>query len=182
MQLAVAMHYAKALAELVTRTGSPVSPADAVAQLRAFEQLVRGSHELRGVLLSPAVTGARKRQLAARLGAKLGVSPLILNFLYVIINRRRIGMLSGIRQAVEAQIDEVMGIVSADVRSARQLGAAERAKLEREIAALTGRQVRVEYSVEEALIGGVTARIGSTVYDGSVRGKLEAIGRRLAAQ
>lgn len=181
MQTAVATHYAKALAELVTRADTPVQPKDAVAQIRAFEELVRSSHELRGVLLSPAVSGSRKREVVARLGAMLGVSPLVRNFLYVIINHRRIAMLSGIREAVEAQIDEVLGIVCAGIRSAAPIAEERRQSLEREIARLTGRRVRMEFAVDDALIGGVTARIGSTVYDGSVRGKLDAIRRRLAA-
>ncbi|MCX6622691.1 MAG: F0F1 ATP synthase subunit delta [Acidobacteria bacterium] len=121
MELAVASHYAKAMAELVTRAGSAVPARDAVEQVRSFEDLVASSHDLRGVLLSPAVSGGRKRAIVAKLGGKLGVSPLVLNFLYVIINHRRIGILAEIRQSLEAHIDELMGVVRAEIRSASPL-------------------------------------------------------------
>ncbi len=182
MQLAVASHYAKALGELVTRPDAPVGAREAVAQVRSFEEMVASSHDLRSVLLSPAVSTGRKREIVARLGAKIGTSALVRNFLHVVLDHRRIGILAEIAQAFEAHVDELLGVVRADIRSAAPLSEAQRGTLEREFAQLTGKQVRMEYGVDEALIGGVTATVGSTVYDGSVRGRLDALRRRLVAE
>jgi len=182
MQLAVASHYAKALGELVTRPDSAVAPRDAVAQVKAFEGLVAGSQELKAVLLSPAVSNGRKREIIAKLAGRMGVSPLVRNFLNVVLDHRRVAILGDIRVAFEAQVDELLGEVRAEVKSARELTAAQKAKLELELADLTGKKVRMEYGVDDELIGGVTARVGSTIYDGSVRGRLDAMRRRLTAE
>lgn len=182
MQLATASHYARALGELVMRPESPVSPRAAVAEVRSFQQMIASSHELRGILLNPAVSTNRKRAIIAKLAARAGISTLVRNFLYVTLSHRRIGILADIAVAFEAKVDELLGVVRAGVASAAPLSAAQRQRLEQELSQLTGKQVRTEYEVDETLIGGVTARVGSTVYDGSVRGRLDALRRRLITE
>lgn len=182
MQLATASHYAKALGELVTGADSPVEAREAVAQVWSFEQMVATSHDLRGVLLSPAVSGKRKHAIIAKLAAKAGIAPLIRNFLYVVLDHRRIGILRDIAIAVEAKVDELSGVVRVDVVSASPLNEAQRQRVERELASLSGKHVRMEYEVDAALIGGVRATVGSTVYDGSVRGRLDELCRRLSTE
>jgi F-type H+-transporting ATPase subunit delta len=88
-------------------------------------------------------------------------------------------MLGEIRQAFRAVVDERMGAVEAGVASARELTGEQGDRVTARLSRLTGKRVRCKFSVDESLIGGMVARIGSTIYDGSVRGQLEALRRRL---
>jgi len=180
MSLAVAKQYAQALADLVFAPGSAASAEQVSGELRAVEEITGATAELRTILLSPAVPPARKRTVISRLTEPLGLSPLVRNFLFVLIDRRRIPLLGAIREAFERLVDEREGIMRAQVRSASELHPGQRAKLAEALGKLTGRQVRSEYAVDEELLGGLVLRLGSTVYDGSLRGRLEALGRRLA--
>jgi F-type H+-transporting ATPase subunit delta len=180
MALAVASKYARALADLVLDPARGLDPQAAVGELAAMERMAADSAELRNVLLSPAVTPARKRAVVARLAGELNVSRLILNFLYVLIDHRRTALLPEIRQAFQGLIDERTGWVEAEVMAARELGANERERVAHRLGRLTGKKVRCKFAVNDSLIGGMVARIGSTIYDGSVRGQLEALRRRLA--
>jgi len=180
MALAVASRYARALADLVLDPAGGLPPERAIAELAAFEQLVGGSGDLRNVLLSPAVSPARKRAVVARLAGQLETSRLVRNFLYVIMDHRRTAMLAEIGEAFQSLIDERTGAAEADVTAARELTPAERESVAMRLGSMTGKRVRCKFSVEESLIGGLLTRIGSTIYDGSVRGQLGALGRRLA--
>jgi F-type H+-transporting ATPase subunit delta len=180
MASAVANRYARALVDIVMASGSPLKPEDALAQLRGVEGLLQESPELRTALLTPAIQTSRKRAVMADLLARIGGSPLIRNFIYVVINHRRIGIIDDIREAFELQIDERLGFVRAEVSSAAPLDAPRSASLESELSKLTGKRMRLRFDVDPELLGGVVARIGSTVYDGSVRGELRQLGRKLA--
>ncbi len=182
MPLAVATRYAKALVEVVVKPDSGLDTQQAVAQLRSFEAAVRESAELRTVLLSPAVQASRKRAVVSRLARDLGISRVIRNFLFVVIDHRRIAVLGEIREAFEQALDERTGVVRADVASARELNVAQRDELADVLGRLTGKRVRMEFAVDTGLLGGVKARIGSTVYDGSVRGRMKELHRRLVSE
>ncbi len=179
MALAVARRYARALADIVLAPDSPLAPEQAVGQLLALESLLAESAELRTILLSPAVAPARKRAVVARLAQPLGISPLVRNFLFVVLDRRRINLFREIRRAFQDLLDEQLGVVRAEVISARELTPAQRARLQHALSAFTGKNVRCEFATEEALLGGVVARVGSTVLDGSIRGRLETLRQRL---
>jgi F-type H+-transporting ATPase subunit delta len=182
MASAVANRYAHALVDIVMAPGSPLQPADAVAQLAAAESLIDQSSELRTALLTPAIQNSRKRAVMAKLLEIAGASPLIRNFIFVVIDHRRIAVIGEIREAFELQLDERLGFVRAEVSSAAPLNAPLSAGLESELSKLTGKRMRLRFNVDPALLGGVVARIGSTVYDGSVRGELRELGRKLAGQ
>jgi F-type H+-transporting ATPase subunit delta len=180
MAQAAASRYAKALADLVLRPDTGLDPATIAAQLKAFGETLASSPELRGVLLSPAVATTRKRAVVSRVTAGLGLPQLVKNFLFVIIDHRRIAMLDAITEAFEIFVDERMGVVKAAVSSVRTLDETQKSALAAELARLAGRKVRCEFSTDPALVGGVAAKIGSRIYDGSVRGQLGALRRRLA--
>jgi F-type H+-transporting ATPase subunit delta len=179
MATALASRYATALADLVLKPGAEVGPAEAAAQIKAFEKACESSPELKLVLLSPAVPGTRKRAVISHLAGPLGLSNLVRNFLYVVVDRRRIEEIARIREAFEAAVDERMGVVKADVTSAQEMNDAQRNALQAELSRLTRKQVRASYSVDPALLGGAIARTGSIIYDGSVKGQLEALRHRL---
>jgi len=100
----------------------------------------------------------------------------------VLIDHRRIAGLEGILHSFEIVADERLGFARADVASARDLTEAQKTALHAELERLTGKRIRIRFAVDGSLIGGVVARIGSTVYDGSVRGQLDSLGRRLATE
>ncbi len=174
---AVASRYAHALLDVVLE--SAVAPADVVKQIASVEELIASSADLRHALQTPAIPGSRKRAVLGKLAEPLGLAPLVRNFLFVITDHRRLAMLSQIREAFEEFVDQKMGFVRASVTSAEPLDEKQTRALEAELERLTGKRVRAHYSTDPALVGGATARIGSTVYDGSVHGQLQTMRRKL---
>src|SRR5450756_952474 len=174
---AVATRYAKALADVTTAAGG-LRPEDALSQLRAFESALAASRELENALTTPAVPGSRKRAVVGRIAGLLELSPIARNFLFVLIDHRRIALRGAILTAFDLIMDERLGLARAEVSSPRELTEAQRGAINAQLERITGKRVRMRYAVDPALIGGVVARIGSTVYDGSVRGQLQTLGRR----
>jgi len=176
---AVATRYASALADVVTSRGGALRPPDAIAQLRAFEGILRSSPELHNALTTPAVPGSRKKAVVGRIADLEGLSRVARNFLFVLVDHRRIALLPEIIQIFERVVDERLGFAQAAVASAAGLTPDQRSQLTAEFERLTGKRLRMRFTVDPSLIGGVVAHIGSTVYDGSVRGQLAAMERRL---
>ena len=181
MASAVANRYARALVDLVLQPSSPLKAEDAVAQLRSVEQILAESWELRNALMTPAIQTSRKRAVMGRLLEEIKASPLIRNFTFVVIDHRRIGMIGEIREAFELLLDERLGYVRAEVTSAAALDDRRRENLESELSRLTGKRMRLRFAVDAGLLGGVVARIVSRMYDGSVRGQLQSLERRLGS-
>ena len=181
MAHALASRYAQALADAVLAPGSTVDARQTVNELRSFEALVHASPELHHVLLSPAVPTARKRAVVARLAEGTGLSRIVRNFVFVMIDRRRTDLVPEVIEAFETTMDERLGFVRARVASAAPLSEREQAELQQALSQVAGKQVRCDFAVDESLIGGVVARIGSTVYDGSVRTQLDSLRQRLVS-
>lgn len=182
MASAVANRYARALVDLVLAPNSPLSPEQAVEQLRAVEQMVSGSEELRNALLTPAIATSRKRAVMRKLLEEIGSSRMIRNFTFVIIDHRRIGKIAEIREAFELLLDERRGFVRAEVTSAVPLDDQRRGNLETELSRMTGKRMRLRFAIDAGLLGGVSARIGSKMYDGSLRGQLLRMRREFTGQ
>jgi F-type H+-transporting ATPase subunit delta len=176
---AVAARYAQALLYVVLEPGAGVKPEEVMKQLAAVEAMVAGNEDLRHVMQTPAVPSSRKRAVLAQLAGPLALAPLVRNFVYVLIDHRRLVLLPQIREAFEEFLDESMGMVRAAVTSAHPLDERQSRAIASELERLTRKRVRAQYSVDPALVGGATARIGCTVYDGSVHGELQAMRRRL---
>jgi F-type H+-transporting ATPase subunit delta len=177
---AVVNRYANALADVVLSPNSDVEPPEAIAQLRSFGAAVESSPGLRSVLASPAIPVARKRAIIKSISEKLGLARVTRNFVLVLSDHRRAAALAQMVDAFERLLDERLGLVPAEVRSAFELDTDEQDELSVQLGKLAGAQVRMRFAVDPGLIGGVTARIGSTVYDGSVRGQLAEFRKRLA--
>jgi F-type H+-transporting ATPase subunit delta len=101
------------------------------------------------------------------------------NFVAVLIDHRRIGQIGEIAREFRDQMDERMGVAEAQVNSARELTATEKKTLEAQLTEMTGRKIRAHYMEDPALLGGAVVRIGSTIYDGSVRGQLQKIKQQI---
>jgi F-type H+-transporting ATPase subunit delta len=173
--------YAHALADVIVAPGSEISPADAVAQLRSFYASTASVPQLQMVLASPAVPTARKRVVIRTIASALGLSRIIVNFLLVLSDRRRWVALHEVIETLDAVLDDHLGYERAQVSSAFELDDKQREELSQELARIAGRKVRLSIAVDPELIGGVTARVGSTVYDGSVRGSLAKMRQSLTA-
>jgi F-type H+-transporting ATPase subunit delta len=116
-----------------------------------------------------------------RIAESSGFSRIVRNFLYILIDRRRTDMLGEVAEAFETAIDERLGFVRAKVTSAAPLTERQQAELQQALSQVAGKQVRCDFTVDPSLIGGVVARIGSTVYDGSVRSQLDSLRQRLVS-
>src|SRR5580704_18098246 len=127
MLSAIATRYAKALVDVVTEPGSNIDPQMAMDQLRQVAAMVSESDDLRNALLSPAVAPSRKRAVVAKL---INVHVKIRNFLYVVIDHRRVHEIPSMVEAFEVLLDEYLGFVRADVSSAKPLTDPEKAALE----------------------------------------------------
>jgi F-type H+-transporting ATPase subunit delta len=172
----VGTRYAKALLDVVISH----DPRKALEDLRAMKDLVAASPELHIALLSPAVSPSRKRAVMGQLLAPMGVSKEVRNFLFVVIDHRRVSELPAIVEAFEVLLDERLGFIRADVASAHTLNDAQQKDLETELSRLSGKKAKLRFTTDPELIGGVVARVGSVVYDGSVRGQLERLRGKLA--
>jgi len=179
---ALASRYASALVDVATGAKTGLDPQQLQQELRSFEAVFQGSAELRNALISPSVPPARKRAVVGRIGEKLGVSRIARNFLFVLTDQRRIAALTEVLDAFDLLLDERLGFTRAEVSSAQELDPRQREAVSRELERLTGKKVRMRFAVDRGLLGGLVARIGSTVYDGSVRGQLQTLGKRLAAE
>lgn len=182
MSLAIANQYAKALLDVLSKPAAQVPPERVVEQLAEFDTLLRGSPDLKVALLSPALSPERKTRVLGRIAEQAGMAPETVRFLSVVSRKRRLGLLTEIRIALQAALDARQGVARAQVASAREMTGEQRQQIEAGLTALTGMQVRCDYSVDPSLIGGVTARVGSRFYDGSVLGQIETLRSRLTAE
>ncbi len=176
---ALAERYAGALVDVALEN----KQADLIKQeLAAFATMVRESPELHAFLANPSIARAGKHAAIEQLVARMGASRTLRNYLFVIVDQRRAGMLIEIEQAFSALLDARQGITQATVTSAEDLTAGERAELDAALAKLTGRKVQARFQTNPELIGGAVVRIGSTIYDGSVRAQLDRLRARMIAE
>lgn len=168
--------------DTVTAPNSGWKPDEVAAHLRAFEQLLADSPDLTAALMTPAIPTPQKRAVVGKLAARLEFSRIVQNFLFVLLDHNRIAQLSEIRESFEQQIDEQLGYLQVDIASAGPLDPREIEELQAELGRLSGKQILPHFSIDPALLGGVVARAGSIVYDGSLRGQLQQMRRDIAGQ
>jgi F-type H+-transporting ATPase subunit delta len=177
--MAIANRYARALADVL---GRPGDYRKVLQELEDFSRVYQASGELREVLTTPAVPLPQKQAVLAGVLARLGASLFTANFLRVLAGNYRLDLLDHVMQAFLKITNDRLGIVRVEIASAADLSRAEREALLARFQVLTQKQVEGEFRVEEKLLGGILAQIGSTVYDGSVRGHLQRIREQLMAR
>ncbi len=175
---AVASRYARALVEVILE--QKIDGEIARQQLRTIVDAVHESIELRRVWESPAVLPEQKRAVLDAIARQIGAVKPIRNFIAVLIDHRRIGMLDDIVRQFEIELDAQLGFTEVEVSSARPLSQEEKRRLEAEVERMTGKKVRARYSTSSELLGGVIVKAGSTIFDGSVRGQLEKMRQELS--
>ncbi|MEY4166500.1 MAG: synthase delta subunit [Acidobacteriota bacterium] len=172
----IANRYARALADVITERGG-VEPV--VADLRHFAGL-QGSHDtLRAVFASPVVNLERKRGVLKELLSRLQLNPIATNFLQLLLANGRLHQLDQMLAALDRELDRRANFVTAVITTAREVDERQREELRASLKAATGREVRLSFQTDPAIIGGVVTRIDSLVYDGSVRNHLARIRERL---
>ena len=176
---AVTSRYARAFADVIFE--SKLDAATVMDQLRALAGLVDSSPELRRVWDNPAIAAAQKRALLDAIARRENFLRPVRNFAAVLIDHRRITQLTLITQQVEAEVNLRLGFADAEITSARELAEPEKHALEAQIEKLAGKRVHARYATDGALLGGAVVRLGSTIYDGSVRGQLQRMKDELAS-
>ncbi len=169
----VASTYARAFADVVL--GARMDATRAIDSLRRVAGLLSESLELRRVWENPAVPAEQKRRLLDAIVEREGFEKQVRNLVAVLIDHRRVHFLPAIVDQLKNELDARMGFTEAHISSARELSDAERRTLEGQIEKVTGKKVRAQYGLDVSLLGGAVVRVGSTIYDGSVKGQLEKI-------
>jgi F-type H+-transporting ATPase subunit delta len=175
----LAQRYAAALADVALEQDA----AESIRKnLDEFCAALEGSPDLGNFLISPAVSRENKQAVIEKIAARIGGGKVFRNFLLVVSDNRRTGLLPEIASAFHSVLLERMGVAEAQVTSAAELTAGQKKQLNAALERLTGKKVEARYSLAPALMGGAVVRIGSTVYDGSVREQLDRLRSRLASE
>jgi F-type H+-transporting ATPase subunit delta len=176
MPTVVANRYARAFAEVVSTTGDF---RKALNELEDFSVAYRQSVELREVCDTPAVAMAQKLSVLRAIAGRMGTSHVTLNFLQVLMSHYRLPLLEEVTQAFRNVAYARLSIVRVNISSASALSNEERQLLQARFNQLTHMQSELEFHLDGELIGGLVAQIGSTVYDGSIRGSLDRMQEKL---
>ncbi len=176
---AVSSRYARAFADVIS--GVNLDSNKVVLQLHSLVVAFQESRELREVWESPAITVDQKHRVLDALAARVGVTDRpVRNFIAVLIDQDRIGLLPEIADQLDLELNARAGRIDAQIVSARELAPEQRNTLVAELSRLTGKVVLPHYATDEKLLGGVKVRVGSTIYDGSVSGQLQRIRQQLS--
>lgn len=172
----ISRRYATALADVVLKSGETETVR---SELKTWEQLIAGNVDLQSAFGNPSIAHANKEKVLEGLLAKVKPSKTTSNFLRVLLRNSRLMDLGDINDRFESVLEDRSGHVSAEVTSAREMSDAQKKELQKNLEKLTGKQVRLDFSIDPTLIGGVVTRIGSTIYDSSVRTQLENLKEEL---
>ena len=169
----VASTYARAFADVVF--SAHLDASRAVGGLREIARLLSENVLLRRVWENPAIPVDQKRNLLDAVVQREGIDKPVRNLVAVLIDHRRVPFLPRIIEQLEKELDARLGFAEAQISSVRELADAEKRALEAQVAKTTGKKVRAQYALDSSLLGGAVVRVGSTIYDGSVKGQLEKI-------
>jgi F-type H+-transporting ATPase subunit delta len=177
---AFASRYAHAFLDVVTSRKLDTAAID--RQWKDFLGTWDSSAELREFFANPAIPTAQKIELLDKMNAKLGLDRELRNLIAVLIHNGRIAHVHEVAQDYRKALQEQLGIQQVQIVTARELGKQDQTALLSEVAKLAGSRIEASFELDEAILGGTVVRIGSTVYDGSVRGRLERLKEQLTAE
>jgi F-type H+-transporting ATPase subunit delta len=170
--------YARAFADVVFQRR--LNADQVLVEAQSLAALMAENKNLREVWSAPSIPAEQKLKLLDAIAAREKISREARNFVAVLIDNRRIAFLSAIVKQFEQELNQRLGFAEAEITSARDLNDAERRTMESEVEKLTGKKVRARYLRDVSILGGAVVKIGSTIYDGSVKGQLEKIREQLA--
>jgi len=173
----ISLRYAHAFAAVAAASHLDTNAAQ--QQLNDFAQTLAGSHELREVLMNPSIPSAQKLRVLDAIAPRIGMFPQVRNFIAVIMEHQRLHELPEILAEYHAIADEQSHMAEAEITSAHPLNDQDRAELEAQVAKLAGGRIRATYHQDPTLLGGAVVRIGSTIYDGSIRAQFQQLKQKL---
>jgi F-type H+-transporting ATPase subunit delta len=173
----LSLRYAHAFASVATSAHLDVTAAE--QQMQDFSGTLADNRELREVLMNPSIPNADKLKVLDAISGRIGMFPQVRNFLAVIMEHQRLAELDEILSEYHLVADEQAGMAEAEITSAHPLNDQDRVELEAQVSRLAGGSVRATYREDATLLGGAVVRIGSTVYDGSVRAQLQQLKQKL---
>lgn len=173
----VANRYARALLSYLP----PADAEGALRQLTAFSGVLNSSKEIRRLLENPTITRDKRETIIQELGGALGLTKPVLNFIMTMAENRRVSEVPKVVAAYERFLDDLLGVVPVEVTVASEITPEQQARLSERINVLTGKKVKMRVRVDRSLIGGMVARIGGTIYDGSISQKLRNFRNQMAA-
>jgi F-type H+-transporting ATPase subunit delta len=168
----VARRYATALADVVIKSGET---GTVKGELDAWQQMITSNAELENMLRNPVVQHLKKERVLEGLLERTNPSKTTANFLRILLKNSRLADIATINERFAQVLEERSGSVSAEITSSRDLSENERTELRSNLEKLTGKKINASWRLDPELIGGVVTRIGSTVYDGSVKTQLETL-------
>lgn len=173
------LQYANALADIALQQGAAEATTQ---QLVGFGALYAESAELRNFLSSPAVSREAKHRVIEKLLARSGGSKIVRNFLFVVADNQRTHVLPEIISTFQDVLRQRQGIAEAQISSAVELSPEQKREMASTLERITGRRVEASFSQDPKLLGGAVVRVGDTIYDGSLRHKLNDLRTRLASE
>jgi len=173
----IARRYASALADVTLERGEA---KEVQRELQQWEELLQSNAALQEVFRNPTIALDQKRAVLNKLIDRAKPRPTTTNFLKVLLQNQRLTELPEINRKLAEILDERAGMVAATVTTARQVPDDIQRSLEQRLTAVTQKKVRLNFKQDPDLIGGLVTRIGSTVYDGSVRNQLQLIKEKMA--
>jgi F-type H+-transporting ATPase subunit delta len=174
---AAAKRYARAIFDVAIAEGNDLEQVG--RELSSFAALVAGHEALQRVLVNPAIPAARKRGVVEQLLARVPVTPVVSRLLLLLAERDRLVLVPDLAEAYRSRLMDHHLVVRAEVTTALPLAEDRAAALREGLAHVTGRQVQLDVRVDPSIVGGAVARIGSTVYDGSVTTQLGKMKQQL---
>jgi F-type H+-transporting ATPase subunit delta len=174
-----AARYARALLDVALKEHADLAVID--EQLGSVAGLFESNEGLRQVLLNPAVPVTRKSAAVAQIVARVGVLPIVSKTIAMLAERDRLIILSDVASAFRQRLLDLRNVVRAEVTTAAPLSSERLRSIQDGLATATGRTVEITSRVDPSIIGGMIARVGSTVFDGSVTSHLQRIRQRLEA-
>lgn len=179
MNEGVARRYAAALADVALEQKKA---EDVKTGLASFVDALDESADLRNFLESPGIDAEAKRRAIEAIAERMGLNPVVRNFVYVIVDHRRTEMLHEIDVAFCDEVNARLGIADAQITSARELSDTERKEITAALERRTGKKIEANFREDKTLLGGAVVRVGSTIYDGSVREQLERMRQQLETE
>jgi F-type H+-transporting ATPase subunit delta len=164
-----ARRYAKALLDVLY----PAKADAGLEQLQAFSTVLKQNTDAKLVFENPTVSTERRKDLLNKIGDALKLDTPLRNFIGILIDRNRLDILGEVVTTYSSLLDEKLGVVQAHVTSAHALNSIQQGEVTAKLQALTGKKVRMQVSIDPELIGGMIAKVGSTIYDGSIRTQLQ---------
>jgi F-type H+-transporting ATPase subunit delta len=175
----VARRYATALADVAI---SRSEERQVQSELQGWAAMLESNPQLKEVFSNPTVPLDQKRRVLHELISRTRISETTGAFLQVLLLNQRLAQLKDIVERLALILDERAGVVAAHVTTARPVPEAQQGALRDALSQVTGNSVRLSFATDESLIGGLVARIGSTIFDGSVESQLQRLAAEMTSQ